>query len=249
MRRLDWLTARPIAHRGLHGAAEGVVENTPSAVARALDAGYGVEIDVRLSADGEAVVFHDATLDRLTEATGPLSALTLAELRRVALRGTSDRIWTLDECLDLVAGRQALVVEIKSGFDSDLRIATRVAEILERRGGPVVAESFDPRVLVELRRRAPSVPRGVVGEAFAPENSYWAGRLSPAQRFAARNMLHWPVTRPHFLSWDVADLSRPAVRLTRALGIPVTSWTVRTPAEQARAGLMADQMVFEGFRP
>ncbi|WP_020178293.1 glycerophosphodiester phosphodiesterase family protein [Methylopila sp. M107] len=247
--RLDWLTARPIAHRGLHDAGAGVVENTPAAVARAVKAGYGVEIDVRLSADGEAVVFHDATLDRLTEASGPVSALTVAELRRVAFRASSDRIFTLDECLDLVGGRQALVVEIKSGFDADMRIAARTADILNARGGPVVAESFDPRVLLELRRRAPKIPRGVVGEAFAADSSYWAGRLTRLQRFAARNLLHWPLTRPDFLSWDVNDLSRGSVRLARAIGVPVTSWTVLTPEDQARASLFADQIVFEGFRP
>lgn len=248
MERLDWLVARPIAHRGLHDARAGIVENTPSAVARAVERGYGVEIDVQLSADGEAVVFHDATLDRLTEASGPVSALALDELRRVVFRATGDRIWTLEDCLDLVGGRQAVVVEIKSGFDRDLRLARRVGAILARRGGPVVAESFDPLVVRELRVAAPRVPRGIVGEAFADDDPYWAG-LTRRQRLAARTLIHWPATRPDFLSWDVGDLSRRALRMARAAGVPVTTWTVRTPEQQARAALMADQMVFEGFLP
>lgn len=248
MSRLDWLTARPIAHRGLHDRAAGVIENTPTAVAHAVEAGFSAEIDVQISADGEAVVFHDETLDRLTEACGPVSALPLAELRRVAFRETQDGIFTLDDCLDLVGGRQALVVEVKSSFGGDMRLAARVAERLRARGGPVAAKSFDPRVVATLRRLAPSLPRGIVGEAFADDDPHWAG-LSARRRFAARNLLHWPATRPDFLSWSVRDLTRPAVRLARAAGRPVMTWTVRSPEDQARAALNADQMVFEGFRP
>ncbi|MFC3693951.1 glycerophosphodiester phosphodiesterase family protein [Chenggangzhangella methanolivorans] len=247
MARLDWLMARPIAHRGLHDRTAGVVENTPTAVGEAIAAGYGCEIDVQLSADGEAVVFHDETLDRLTEASGPVAALPLADLRRVAFRETADRIFTLDDCLDLVAGRGALVVEIKSAFGGDERLVRRVAERLAARGGPVAAKSFDPRVVTALRRLAPDAPRGIIGEAFADGDPHWAA-ISPRRRFSARNLLHWPATRPDFLSWNVADLERPAVRLARSLGRPVMTWTVRTLEDQARAALHADQIVFEGFR-
>lgn len=193
--RLAWLTERPIAHRGLHDRALGVVENTPTAVARAIDNGFGIEIDVQATADGEAVVFHDDTLDRLTEARGPVAAMTLAELRRVAFRETADRVWTLDECLDLVAGRRALTVEVKSSFRGDLAVAKRVAKVATARGGPVAVESFDPRVLTILKRISPSIPRGVVGEAFAADDPCWA-HLTGGQKRTARNLLHWPLTRP-----------------------------------------------------
>lgn len=248
MARLDWLFERPIAHRGLHDRAIGVVENTPSAVARAVEHGFGVEIDVQISADGEAVVFHDDTLDRLTEASGPVDALPLAELRKIPFRETADRIWTLDECLDLMGGRTPLTVEIKSLFSADMRLAARVADRLTARGGPVAAKSFDPRVVKTLRHAAPAVPRGVIGEAFENSDPHWSF-LSSARRFAARNLLHVPLTRPDFLSWHVRDLPRRSVSLARAAGLPVMTWTVRTPEDQARAGLHADQMVFEGFVP
>lgn len=248
MKTLDWLTARPIAHRGLHDRAAGVIENTPTAVGEAISAGFAAEIDVQLSADGEAVVFHDETLDRLTEASGPVAALTLAELRTIAFRETADRIFTLDECLDLVDGRQALVVEIKSSFGGDDRLVTRVAERLAGRNNGVAAKSFDPLVVAALRRLAPGVPRGIVGEAFADDDPHWAA-LSPHRRFAARNLLHLPKTRPDFLSWNVHDLERPLVRLSRAMGVSVMTWTVRTLADQALAAVWADQIVFEGFRP
>jgi glycerophosphoryl diester phosphodiesterase len=248
MAAFDWLVARPIAHRGLHDRALGVIENTPSAVARALEHGFSVEIDVQMTGDGDAVVFHDATLDRLTEATGRVSGMPLQDLRRVVFRETADRIWTLDDCLDLIGGRQALVVEIKSDFDGDMRLARLVADRLRLRGGPVAAKSFDPRAVRAIAASAPRLPRGIVGEAFADDDAHWAG-LSGAQRFAARNILHWPLTRPHFLSWHVRDLGRRAVRLARAAGLPVMTWTVRTPEDQAHAALCADQMVFEGFMP
>lgn len=246
--RLDWLFERPIAHRGLHDRSIGVIENTPSAVARAIEHGFAVEIDVQPTRDGEAVVFHDATLDRLTEASGPVSARTLAELKTIAFRETSDRIWTLDDCLDMTGGESPIVVEVKSSFSGDMRLAARVAERIAARPAMVAPKSFDPRVLREFRRRAPQLPRGIIGEAFADDDPYWAG-LTRAQRFGARNLLHWPWTRPDFVSWSVHDLQRRSVTAARALGKPVMSWTVRTPQDQARAALYADQIVFEGFVP
>ncbi|WP_020184907.1 glycerophosphodiester phosphodiesterase family protein [Methylopila sp. 73B] len=246
--RLSWLVARPIAHRGLHDRAAGVIENTSSAVQAAVDHGFGVEIDVQVTADGEAVVFHDSKLDRLTEASGLVADRPLRELVTLNVGGGADRIWTLAECLDLVGGKVPLVVEVKTSRGGDTRLARRVAELLSERGGPVAAKSFDPRVLVLLRSLAPRTPRGVVGDAFDPADAGWA-HLSGAQRFVARNMLHWRATKPDFVSWNVRDLTRRSVRLSRSSGVPVMAWTVRTPEDQARAALGADQMVFEGFVP
>jgi glycerophosphoryl diester phosphodiesterase len=244
--RLEPLFALPIAHRGLHDRARGVIENTPSAVRGAIEAGYGVEVDVQRTADDAAVVFHDDTLDRLTEATGAVAAYSLDELRKVPFRETADRFWTLDELLEEISGRAPLFVEIKSQFDDGMRLAALVGARLAAYSGPAAAESFDPRMVAVLRREQPGVVRGVIGCAFADDED-WA-ELTTGQRFAMRHLLHWSSTRPDFLSWDVHDLQRAAVRLARKAGTPVSTWTVRTPADQARAGLYADQMVFEGFR-
>lgn len=248
MGALDWLVARPIAHRGLHERAAGRIENTESAVAAAVERGFGVEIDVQVTREGEAAVFHDATLERLTEGVGPLAERSMAELRALAFRECADRIWTLDETCELVGGRVPLIVEVKAAPGGDTRLARRTAEIVARHGGPIAVKSFDPRVLVLLRRLAPHLPRGIVGEAFANADPHWA-RLSNAQRFVARNLLHWRATRPDFVSWHVRDLDRRAVRAARATGRPVMTWTVRTPEDQARAARGADQIVFEGFLP
>src|SRR5215813_4260334 len=132
-----WLTARPIAHRGLHDAEQGLIENTPSAAAAAVAGRYGIEADLQISADGEAMVYHDDTLGRLTDGVGALRHLSAAALRRVPFRATADRMIALGDLLDLVAGRVTLVIEMKTRFDGDLRLATRTAAVLVSYRGPV----------------------------------------------------------------------------------------------------------------
>jgi glycerophosphoryl diester phosphodiesterase len=244
---IEALFAQPIAHRGLHDARAGVIENTPSAVRRAIQGGFGIEVDVQATADGAAVVFHDDDLERLTFGTGAVAAKTLAELRQVRLRDTSDGFWTLEELLEEVAGRAPLVVEVKSSFTGSLDLARAVADRLAAYRGPIAAKSFDPRVVAAIRQRRPALPRGIIGCAYADDEDWRF--LSARERFALRHLLHWPWTRPDFISWHVHDLPRTATSLARRIGRPIMTWTVRTPAEQARAGLYADQMVFEGFLP
>src|SRR5438105_4142008 len=126
---LDWLIARPVAHRGLHDAAVGIIENTPSAFAAAIAANYAIECDLVLSADGEAMVHHDEQLGRLTEGNTRLDAMTAAALKQVAFRSTCDRMITAGELCDLVGGRATLVIELKSRFDGDQRLVARAAEV------------------------------------------------------------------------------------------------------------------------
>jgi glycerophosphoryl diester phosphodiesterase len=163
---LPWLTARPIAHRGLHDGVR-IIENTPSAVAAAIAGDYGIEVDLQISADGEALVYHDDALGRLTDGAGALRGLAAAALKQVDFKTTTDRMMTLGELLDLVAGRVALVLELKSRFDGDLRLAERVAAVLGGRDpGAVGAMSFDPALIVALRRRSVSGARHRVPAPF-----------------------------------------------------------------------------------
>ena len=243
-----WLTARPIAHRGLHDRAAGVWENTLSAADAAIAAGYAIECDVQDTADGEAVVFHDFTLDRLTPARGPVRARPAVELEALTVGGTEDRIPALSAFLDRVVGRVPLVIEIKSRFDGDLTLTRRTAALVSAYPGPVVLESFDPAVVAAVRRLAPDIPRGVVAET-SYDHPEWDGLAAP-EKHALANLLHFDETRPDFLSWRVADLPCAAPFLARRLGgVPVIAWTVRTEADRRRAAEHADQMVFEGFRP
>lgn len=244
---IDWLTARPVAHRGLHDAAAGTVENTAAAFAAAIAGGYAIETDVQASADGEAMVHHDAALGRLTEGEGRLDRRTAAELRRVRFRITGDRMLALGELCDLVAGRVTLLIEIKSRFDGSKTLAQRVADVLRGYAGPVAVMSFDPVPVEAIAERAPGLPRGIVAERHY-RHPEW-DPLPPAARRRLAFMTHAPRTRPHFLAYSVADLPAAAPLIARhVFGLPLLAWTVRTDADRRRAR-WADQIIFEGFRP
>src|SRR5437870_2647217 len=154
MAHIEWLIARPVAHRGLHDAAAGIIENTPSAFTAAIAANYAIECDLQLSADGEAMVHHDDALGRLTEGSGRLDAMTAAQLRCVAFHGVGDRMMSVGDLCDLVDGRVTLLIEIKSRFDGERRLGARAAAVLSRYAGPAALMSFDPAQMAALRHIA-----------------------------------------------------------------------------------------------
>ena len=244
-RAFDWLIARPIAHRGLHDAKRGVVENTRSAFAAAIVSNYAIECDVQLTADGEAVVFHDETLDRLALAQGPLIARTAAELASIVLRGTTDRIETLADLLAQVRGRVALIIELKSSWNGNVALARRAVQLLRSYSGPCALMSFDPD-LVEALRCEPHIARGIVAER-ATRPSWQA--LPLARRLELRHLRHWQRTLPHFISFDAGGLPWPPVTQRRAAGLPVITWTVRSEDEATAVRRYCDQITFEGFLP
>jgi len=164
MRAPDWLTARPVAHRGLHDHARGIIENMPGAVSAAIAGNFAVEVDIQLSADGEAMVHHDDELGRLTDGAGALRSLTAAELQKVAFKDTPERMMTLGDLCDLTAGHVPLVIEVKSHFDGDRKLVKRMADVLAAYRGPAVGMSFDPDQVIALRELAPQLPRGIVAE-------------------------------------------------------------------------------------
>jgi glycerophosphoryl diester phosphodiesterase len=244
----DWLTARPIAHRGLHDAAAGVIENTAGAVRAAIAADYGVEVDLQISADGEAMVHHDDVLGRLTEGEGRLDSLTAAELKRVPFRGSAERMMTLGELCDLVAGRAAMLPELKSRFDGDERLPARAAAVLAGYRGPVAPMSFDTAQLKVLRRKAPRLLRGIVAAQYRP-HPYW-DQMPPWQRYAMGTLLPALPARPDFVAYAVDDLPAIGPLLARRIAsLPLLTWAVRTQEERQRAARWADQIIFEGFRP
>src|SRR5436305_1066275 len=161
MRDLKWLTAHPVAHRGLHDSAAGVIENTASAFAAAIEGGFAIETDLQVSADGEAMVHHDFALGRLTLGSRLLAAMTAAGLKEVPFKTTADRIMTLGELCDFAAGRTPLLIELKSRFDGDRRLVTRAAHVLQSYAGPAALMSFDPAPIEALRALAPGLTRGV----------------------------------------------------------------------------------------
>lgn len=238
-----WLTERPFAHRGLHNGPAGIAENTLPAVDAAIAAGYGIEIDVRASADGEAIVFHDATLERMTEASGRLADRAARELVNVPFRIGPAGMPTLPDLLALVAGRAPLLVEIKSDGPGNGRLERRVAALLADYSGPAAVQSFEPAVLRTFARLAPSVPRGIISMAYTDPQS--RARYGPLRRLALRHLLHAPSTRPHFVAYDVDALPALAPLLLRRLGVPLLTWTVRDAGQRACALRWADQSIFE----
>jgi glycerophosphoryl diester phosphodiesterase len=246
IRELDWLTAQPIAHRGLHDASAGIIENSASAFAAAVAAGYAIECDLQLSRDGEAIVFHDDTLERLTEHSGPLRSHTTAELTAITLKGSRDRIQSLQELLDQVAGRVPLVIELKSHWEGDGRLADRALAVLSAYRGAHALMSFDPELIVRVRALSPQTPRGIVADRTTHADY---GVLPFGRRLSLRHLGHGWRTRPHFISFHWRDLPFAPVSRFRRRGGPVICWTVRSAEEASQALRYCDQITFEGFRP
>lgn len=243
---------RPIAHRGLHDRTKGVIENSASAFEAAIAAGYHIECDLQLTSDGVPVVFHDDELERLTGRKGKPSDLTAAEMTSLPLLGSAagDCPPRFTDFLALVDGRTLLQVELKqqkSKPDNE-RLARAAIAAVAGYAGPLVFESFDPDLLMRLRRLGFKGARGII--TYTYDQPEWDGRLTRWERFGLRHLLHWPYSRFDFMSVHEAALDLGAVRFWRGLGLPVTSWTIRS-AEAARKALSggADQIVFEGFDP
>jgi glycerophosphoryl diester phosphodiesterase len=239
----------PIAHRGLHDRAGGIVENSRAAAEAAIAAGYGIELDVQMTADGEAVVFHDDAMPRLTGAPGLVRDYTAAALGRVGLKDADETVPTLAEFLALVAGRAPLLVEIKDqdgALGPDVGpLEARVAELLARYDGPVAVMSFNPYSVAALAEVAPRRPRGLTTCAF--DSADWS--LPDYRRAELAALTDAERTGAAFVSHDRRDLANPAVGRLKAEGLPILTWTVRSPAEEAAARRVADNITFEGYRP
>ena len=233
--RVGWLGQHAYAHRGLHGG--GVVENSPSAFAAAIARGFGIECDVQRSRDGEAMVFHDWELDRLTGERGPVKARVAADLSRVALGGTGDTITTLSDLLATVAGQVPLLIEIKS--KREVRFAPlcfAVRRALEGYRGPVAVMSFDPRVVRWFHLQAPRIVRGLVVTE--------EGGRTLSGRFR-RHLSLWQA-RPEFLAYDIRDLPSRFAGAQRRRGLPLLTWPVRSEDRAERARVHADAPIAEG---
>jgi len=232
-KRIAGLTAVPYAHRGLHGA--GRVENSRAAFEAAIAAGHGIELDVQASADGEAFVIHDYDLDRLTGSRGKIAGLTASELRAIGLSGTDEMLAPLSDILALIAGRVPLLIELKAPNRHVGPLCNAVRRALEGHGGAVGVMSFNPEVGRWFALHAPKLARGLVVTESGRKGR--RGRLE-------RHLALWRA-RPDFLAYDIRDLPSRFAGPQRARGLPVLTWTVRTPDERARASAHADQIIYE----
>ena len=222
----------PFAHRGLHGA--GVLENSRDAFRAAIAAGHGIELDVQATADGEAMVFHDYELSRLTEGAGRLAEMQAAALGAVRLKGTDEGIPTLAGILDLIGGRAPLLIEVKSPGRRVDALCRAVKRATDAYIGPVAVMSFNPAVPRWFSNHAPDVLRGLV---VTEEGKPARGRLR--RRLAA----WW--ARPDFFAWDIRDLPSLFAAGQRAQGRPTLTWTCRSDDQRATAAAHADQIIYE----
>jgi glycerophosphoryl diester phosphodiesterase len=194
------------------------------------------------------MVYHDDALGRLTEGEARLDQLSAAELKRVPFHNSSERMMTLGDLCDLVGSRTTILIELKSRFDGDVRLASRVAKVLASYAGPAAPMSFDPWQIKALRHKARSIACGIVAAKYRP-HPYWD--LMPAwMRHGMGYLLTALVARPQFVAYAAADL--PALAPTfarRLLHLPLLAWTIRNDAEGRRALRWADQIIFEGFKP
>ncbi|MEQ6249256.1 glycerophosphodiester phosphodiesterase family protein [Sulfitobacter sp. HNIBRBA3233] len=243
----DSFTQVPLAHRALHDIHDGRPENSRAAILAAVDAGYGIEIDVQLSADGAAMVFHDYHLERLTDAQGAVQLLSAAELKAIALRGGQEGIPDLPEVLATIAGRVPLLIELK---DQDGAMGPKVgpleaavAEALEGYAGDVAVMSFNPHSVAEMQRLCPTVPRGLTTSAYVP--SEWPLPVTVCDRL--REIPDYDTVGAGFISHELSDLDRPRVAALKEAGAVIACWTVRSPAEEAQARKVADTITFEGY--
>lgn len=245
------LFPRPIAHRGLHDLKAGVIENSASAFEAAIAAGYAIECDVQLSSDGVPYIFHDDELERLVGRPGRSDAIAMAEIGALSLldSSTGDRPQTFQQFLDQVAGRTLLQIELKRQATpaQTETLAREVAKSLAAYRGPNVIESFDPRLLIAMRRAGYPGKLGII--TYSWKIADWDIDIPAWQKFLLRHLVHWPATRFDFISCHDVALDLPAVRFFHALGIPITAWTVTSEPQAKRALARADQLVFEGFVP
>jgi glycerophosphoryl diester phosphodiesterase len=233
--KVAWIGKYAYAHRGLHGS--GVPENSPAAFTAAMEHGMGIECDVQRSSDGQAIVFHDWELDRLTGESGPVDQLTAASLGAIRLTGGDDTIPSLRQVLDLVDGRVPLLIEVKSRKNMRIpSLCLAVLRVLEGYRGKHAIMSFDPRVPRWFKRYAPMTVRGLV---ITEENDHTVfSRL-------LRRLSLWQAS-PDFLAYDIRDLPSRFATAQRKRGLPIVSWTVSSPELLARAKQHADAPIAEG---
>ena len=239
-----WLTSRPIAHRGLHDTAAGVPENSLAAFAGAVEAGYPIELDVQLSRDRAAIVFHDDTLERLTGVTGPVFQRSEAELVQISLLDSDQGIPSLQAVLDLVRGQVPVIIELKNLGLRVGRLESTVAAVLKNYNGDCAVSSFNIRTVAWCERHLPHLPRGQNIMRFRGGSI-----LLDGWQQVTLNALLTRRARPQFFGCHIGALPHPGADRLRRKSIPLIVFTVQNRDQQAFANAHADNIFFEEFVP
>lgn len=231
------------AHRGLHSNDGEIPENSMPAFRRAMNRGYGIEMDVQLSKDGVPVVFHDFTLERMCGVEGKVCEYTYEELQQFFLAGGSEKIPRFADVLEMINGKVPLIIELKVEW-MDITVCPTVDELLRKYKGVYCLESFNPLVLSWFRRYHNEVYRGQLAEAFMQTGNksglYWC----------LQNLLFNGMTRPDFIAYNHEHQRNISRKLCRGLfRNTAVAWTIRNQAELDNAKKHFDIYIFEGFTP
>lgn len=239
---------RPIAHRALHDIALGRPENSRAAIQAAIDSNYGIEIDLQLSADGQAMVFHDYDLDRLTYETGPVMQRTAQELAEISLKHGNECIPSLSQVLDLVDGRVPVLIEIKDQSramePTDGALEKAVADALTKYRGDIAVMSFNPHSVVEMQKLCPDIPRGLTSCGYT--GGLW-DTLSQIERTKLQDFAYLEKGKVCFISHRHQDLDNKKIMDIWRKGYAILCWTIKSKDEESRARKIAQNVTFEGY--
>ena len=240
---------RPLAHRGFHDVRKGLPENSHAAILAAMERGFGIEIDVQLTADQQALVFHDYALERLTGARGNVRDRTLKDMSTIPLIGGKSGAPSLAEVLGLVAGAVPLLIELKDQ-DGALgenvgALEAAVAHALDGYKGPVAVMSFNPHAVSAMQTLAPDVPRGLTTETFA--SGHWKADATRLAELSA--IVDYDRVGACFISHNRRHLGSKRVAELKARGANILCWTVTSPEEEADARKVAENITFERYLP
>lgn len=234
----SWLFSKPIAHRGLHDAEN--PENTLAAFKKAKDAGFPIELDLRIIDDGTVIVFHDEKLSRLTGSDGYVTNLVKEKLKDYKVLKTDEYIPTFEEVLELINGQVPLLIEIKNSHKIGT-LERKTLEILKGYDGDYAVQSFNPYTVEYFKNCAPHIPRGQLSSFFAEEKS-----LGILKKFILKRMLLNKISRPDFISYDYRYLPNIYVTKTK---LPTLAWTVRSQQEYEAVKMYCNNIIFENFIP
>jgi glycerophosphoryl diester phosphodiesterase len=239
-----WLTERPFAHRGLYARDSGIPENCIAGFEAAIAAGYGIELDVQETADSQPVVFHDYTLERLTDESGAVIQRRLGDLEMIPLKGSNQRIASLAEVLKMVDGRTPILIEVKTRKRRPGPFEAAVAAVVAGYKGPAALMSFNIHSMVWLKTHAPETTRGLVATRLR-----YGGRDLPLSVEFLPLAFNAKRCGADFVAYDFRLIPTPETQDLRKKGMPVLTWTVKRPEDREKAQQFADGMIFEGWRP
>lgn len=240
--KISWIKETPIAHRGVH--TKDIPENSLSAFENALKNNYAIELDVQFTKDKEVVVFHDENLKRMTNDTRNIEDVNYDELKNLRLGNTNEIIPTLEEVLELVDSKVAILIEIKDCKDY-IELSEKTYEILKGYEGNYAIQSFNPFILEWYKNNASEVIRGQLSGTFTEGSE----SLNSFEKFVLKNMLLNFKSKPNYIGYELEGIPKSKLESLRKKGVPIIVWTVKNKEDMEKAYKYSDNITFEKFLP